>query len=118
MPLLQGKSEPLDDSLVKWEPGFRAITFDELSDRMIIGSLGTWIGQAVKHSRLRLLKVRELRTDLDVRLRFTLLFAIVPPFAVANSMVQNPISIYRTLPRFSLRTIRESTLPCLLLVPL
>jgi hypothetical protein len=43
---------------------------------MIIGSLGTWRGQAVQNSRLRLLKVREFRTDLGVRLRFTLLFAI------------------------------------------
>src|SRR5258708_2202833 len=53
-----------DHRLVECEPGFRAIRFDESSDRMIIGSLGTWRGQAVQNSRLRLLEVRELQNRL------------------------------------------------------
>src|SRR5258708_7652340 len=64
MPLLQGYSVPCDHRPVECEPGFRAIPFDEFSDRMIIGSLGTWRGQAVQNSRLRLLEVRELQNRL------------------------------------------------------
>jgi hypothetical protein len=54
----------------------RAVPFDEFSDRMIIGSLGTWRGQAVQNSRLRLLGPGASEQTWGTRLRFTLLFAI------------------------------------------
>jgi hypothetical protein len=64
MPLLKGYSVPRHHTLIECKPGFRAIPFDEFSDRMIIGSLGTRRGQAVQNGRLRLLKVRELQNRL------------------------------------------------------
>src|ERR1700733_7132584 len=101
MPLLQGYSVPRDHRLVECEPGFRAIPFDEFSDRMIIGSLGTWRGQAVQNSRLRLLGVRELQNRLGypfpVHLALCHRYGLHSPWQTA--WFRTPFG-YRTLERF------------------
>jgi hypothetical protein len=50
MLLLQSNAIPSHDRFVERQSWFRAIPFDELTNRMIVGTLGARRDKAVQHS--------------------------------------------------------------------
>jgi len=70
MGLFQGDPISRHDGLVEREPRFRAIPFDEFTDGVIVGALGTQGRKAVQNRRFRLLKVRQFQNSFRSALGF------------------------------------------------
>jgi hypothetical protein len=72
MTLLQRNSISSYDGLVESQAWLRTVPVNELANRVVVGALRTWRGEAVEHSRLGLLKIRKFKIVLGARFRFDL----------------------------------------------